>query len=386
MNRTTFWGLAFVSLCVALPAQAADGEVDMRPYISELLTYTFADSDRQSDDAWGGYLGYGRALNQFWGLELGAFYSRFPNDPPGDRASWREYGANLDALFFYSRDPRFSPYFAYGFGVMNSKRKILDPESGTDLFAHVGAGFTTLITDWIGIRGDVRYRLARMDRDFGFRKVQEPILRLGIHLPLGPRVAAVAPPADPAWIDSDGDGVPDHLDECPGTPRGVRVDARGCPIDSDGDGVPDYLDKCPGTPPGTPVDKDGCPLPAAFEKKFEDVNFGFDRHDLTDYARVTLDKTAAELQDLIKRYPKLRVQLDGHTDSIGPESYNMGLGHRRANTVRDYLIRKGIDSQRIATRSFGESRPIASNETPKGRLLNRRTEIRAHADDRPDPK
>ena len=61
-------------------------------------------------------------------------------------------------------------------------------------------------------------------------------------------------------LDSDGDGVPDYMDQCPDTPRGVQVDAKGCPLDSDGDGVPDYMDKCPGTPKGTPVDVNGCPL------------------------------------------------------------------------------------------------------------------------------
>jgi len=61
-------------------------------------------------------------------------------------------------------------------------------------------------------------------------------------------------------LDSDGDGVPDYLDECPGTPRGIAVDSRGCPLDSDGDGVPDYRDKCPGTPKGVTVDSAGCPL------------------------------------------------------------------------------------------------------------------------------
>ncbi len=60
--------------------------------------------------------------------------------------------------------------------------------------------------------------------------------------------------------DSDGDGVPDYRDKCPGTPRGVKVDSDGCPLDSDGDGVPDYRDRCPGTPLGVKVDKDGCPL------------------------------------------------------------------------------------------------------------------------------
>ncbi|MFP3870965.1 MAG: thrombospondin type 3 repeat-containing protein, partial [Syntrophobacteria bacterium] len=60
--------------------------------------------------------------------------------------------------------------------------------------------------------------------------------------------------------DSDGDGVYDDVDVCPGTPKGVTVDEKGCPLDSDGDGVPDYQDRCPGTPAGVVVDSYGCPL------------------------------------------------------------------------------------------------------------------------------
>ncbi|HSO22666.1 MAG TPA: thrombospondin type 3 repeat-containing protein, partial [Chondromyces sp.] len=62
------------------------------------------------------------------------------------------------------------------------------------------------------------------------------------------------------YPDDDGDGVANHLDRCPDTPKGVTVDAEGCPVDSDGDGVPDYLDKCPGTPAGVKVNADGCPI------------------------------------------------------------------------------------------------------------------------------
>jgi outer membrane protein OmpA-like peptidoglycan-associated protein len=61
-------------------------------------------------------------------------------------------------------------------------------------------------------------------------------------------------------LDSDGDGVPDYTDLCPNTPKGVEVDEYGCPFDLDGDGVPDYLDKCPNTPHDVEVDKNGCPL------------------------------------------------------------------------------------------------------------------------------
>ena len=177
--------------------------------------------------------------------------------------------------------------------------------------------------------------------------------------------------------DSDGDGVGDAYDECPGTPKGVRVDSRGCSLDSDGDGVFDYADKCPNTPAGVAVDADGCPATGDLLRKFEDVNFAFDRSDLTDYAKITLDNTAKVIKELQKQYPDLRVEISGHADWVGSEAYNLNLGLRRAAKVRDYLVSKGVSRGLISTTSLGESQPIASNKTDKGRLLNRRAEIRA---------
>ena len=180
--------------------------------------------------------------------------------------------------------------------------------------------------------------------------------------------------------DSDGDGVGDAYDECPGTPKGVRVDSRGCSLDSDGDGVFDYADRCPNTPAGVTVDADGCPVTGDLVRKFEDVNFAFDRAALTDYARITLDNTAKVINELHKQNPAMRVEVDGHTDWVGTDEYNLDLGLRRARIVKDYLIKRGVDRSLISTRSYGETQPIASNKTEKGRLLNRRAEIRANAD------
>ncbi len=73
-------------------------------------------------------------------------------------------------------------------------------------------------------------------------------------------IAIIVTPGKSNKKDSDGDGVPDKLDKCPDTPKGVSVDSNGCPMDSDQDGVPDYLDKCPDTPIGVKVDENGCPI------------------------------------------------------------------------------------------------------------------------------
>ena len=119
-----------------------------------------------------------------------------------------------------------------------------------------------------------------------------------------------------------------------------------------------------------------CP-PQLLERRFEDVNFAFDSSAISEYASVLLDNTAAEIRSLQEKYKEVTVQITGHTDSVGTKEYNSGLSTRRANAVRDYLVRKGVNPDSIVTLGFGETQPVASNKTPQGRLLNRRGEIRA---------
>ena len=171
---------------------------------------------------------------------------------------------------------------------------------------------------------------------------------------------------------SDGDGVPDYLDKCPGTPSGVKVDPDGCPIDSDGDGVPDYLDKCPGTPAGTQVDADGCPPAGDTLAIVTNVNFDFDSARIRGDSAQKLDRVVRILQD----NPDVQVRVEGHTDSTGPEKYNMDLSFRRSESVKNYLVSKGIDGNRLSVVGYGETNPLVSNKTSAGRAVNRRVEFK----------
>ncbi|NND45220.1 MAG: OmpA family protein [Xanthomonadales bacterium] len=170
--------------------------------------------------------------------------------------------------------------------------------------------------------------------------------------------------------DSDADGVLDSDDQCPGTPAGAKVDEFGCELDSDSDGVVDSKDKCPDTVAGTPVDNSGCDLQETYRMK--NVHFAFDSAQLTSKSKASLD----DALQILKRHEELVVEVAGHTDSVGSDSYNQALSQRRASAVRDYLVANGIAAGRLTAKGYGESEPVADNSTDEGRAQNRRVELR----------
>ncbi len=200
--------------------------------------------------------------------------------------------------------------------------------------------------------------------------------------------------------DSDGDGVADKDDACPSTP-GLPALA-GCP-DADGDGVADKDDDCPNE--AGPSENNGCPWPdtdgdGVLDKDDQcpDVagtvaNNGCPevteevQKQLNDYARTILFDTGkssikaestsvmVDIIQILNEYPNAKFTVEGHTDSVGSESLNQKLSEERANSVRSFLIDKGISSSRLTAIGYGEAKPIATNNTRAGRAQNRRVEI-----------
>ncbi len=142
------------------------------------------------------------------------------------------------------------------------------------------------------------------------------------------------------------------------------LQGSGCP-DEDGDGVCDDVDQCPGTPAGAEVDERGCWI-GAYESFF-DFNKAVIKKKYMPYI-----ESAA---NVLVAHPELYVTLDGHTDSIGSEAYNERLGMRRAKAVERAMIKFGVNKGRLKVHSYGETRPIATNDTDEGRAKNRRVEI-----------
>lgn len=140
--------------------------------------------------------------------------------------------------------------------------------------------------------------------------------------------------------------------------------------DTDRDGVPDSRDNCPDTPRNYAVDADGCPIPVEEVARVELlINFDFDRAEV----KPEYFSEIEEVADFMRQYPDMVIELEGHTDSRGTEAYNRGLSDRRANAVRQLLVRRfSIQASRVSAQGYGESQPVASNDTDAGRAQNRR--------------
>lgn len=176
------------------------------------------------------------------------------------------------------------------------------------------------------------------------------------------------------WPDSDGDGVLDRNDGCPNT-AGPKENG-GCPYkDSDKDGLLDKDDDCPNTP--GPKSNKGCPV---IEKEvievlktaFDNLGFELGKDVILAGSYASLD----ELAEVLVKKPTWKLQISGHTDNVGDDDSNLILSKKRAEAVKNYLITKGIATDRLMVEYFGETKPVADNSTPDGRAKNRRVEMK----------
>lgn len=180
--------------------------------------------------------------------------------------------------------------------------------------------------------------------------------------------------------DDDLDGIADDEDRCPRDPedRDGFEDDDGCPeADNDRDGVADVMDRCPNE--AGIESEQGCPRTYVDVEVTDEgiiihqqVFFETDRAVIRSVSFPLLDTVAQVLRD----FPEIMVEVQGHTDSRGRDSHNLRLSQARAESVREYLIRVGIAPERLSAHGYGETQPIETNATPEGRTANRRVEFR----------
>ena len=209
-----------------------------------------------------------------------------------------------------------------------------------------------------------------------------------VRLVAGPKVLNGCP-------DKDGDGVADKDDACPDVAGPLTF--KGCP-DTDGDGVQDSKDKCPSVAgiakyEGCPIpdkdndgvadDEDRCPEVAGLASNFgcprlEEMNFNAKNVTfVTGSAKLTrqANNELDELVVIMNKYPKIGVNIDGHSDNTGSAAGNKKLSQARADEAKKYLVSKGISEDRLTATGYGQDNPIADNKTSAGRSQNRRVEF-----------
>jgi OOP family OmpA-OmpF porin len=260
--KRIIWGCAIIVMLAVTTASHAEvkaGAFSVSPFLGG---YVFeGNEDLKNEPVYGLRAGYNVTKN--WGFEGFFNYVATESKVVAGNPDVKVYGYGIEGLYHFMPESRLVPFLAVGVGGMryNGSGGIEDKNR---VAADYGAGLKFFLTEYLALRADVRHVLPFNDRH------NDLLYTVGLNFAFGgakkaPVMAARAaePAAAPVVAvvrDSDGDGVVDDLDKCPGTPSGVQVDKDGCPLDSDRDGVYDYLDKCPGTPAGVKVDRDGCPL------------------------------------------------------------------------------------------------------------------------------
>ncbi|GAB4192750.1 MAG: OmpA family protein [Wenzhouxiangellaceae bacterium] len=350
--------VAGASLLVTQVAIAQSDDVfDDRWYATVFGGWSSLDGDRGNiDDAAVFGLGIGRFLTPNFSVDLE--FDHISTDisalPAGfdDDFDLNSLGV-IGRYHFLTQESMARPYLLAGIGATDHSG---DFSGSTDLYLTAGAGIRFEFTDHLSARLQAAYRYdsddSRLVRRDGFDDV---LVTAGLSYAFGDKPRA-APPPKP---------------QPPPPAPAPRPEPTPQPVDGDDDrdGVRNSRDRCPNTRAGAVVDLDGCEVQEKID--LPGVQFEFDSARLTAKSLAILNEAAA----LLNHHSKIKVEVGGHTDSVGSDSYNQQLSERRAAAVRQYLIDKGVSADRMTSRGYGEDRPVASNETDAGRAQNRRTEL-----------
>lgn len=409
MNTITMLRNAVGGLGLMLTGMGMAAAVDNEPspykdgfYVVPMVSYTQPDNARLLDDGVGYDLGFGYRFSKIFALELDGTFTDLDRDN-GEQTEMT--GFALRGLAYFNPGLP-NAFVSFGIGELATESQGMTGIEYEGLQIEAGVGYVMplhLGRYDFGLRADARFRHNNGQENDGSIEydksgLSDTILRLGLHLPLGPRPAPPEPEPEPLEVvepvnacadgaDNDGDGRSDYPQD-PGCTSADDDDERDPPqcadgIDNDADGLVDFpegtgcdtatdndeMNACRTAQPGEALSLNGCGPGDVIVLR--GVNFEFDRSTLTANARTILDAVAAELA----AYDTLRVELAGHTDSRGSEDYNLTLSRARAESVKRYLVDQGVAADRMVAEGYGEAEPVADNATDDGRELNRRTEL-----------
>ena len=361
--RKKLMGAALAAAMIT-PAMASDAIGNNKWYLNAGVGYHLFDGFWDLDSEPAAVLSVEQRLQNNWGVEVSGTYAEADNafgNTAGD--SEVSFFSVNGIRYFPVANDRIEPYAAMGLGMGIFNPDNIREEEVTQ--GNVGGGVRYALSGPVSLRADARYY-------YGFdHETNDGVVTIGLSYAFGgDSKPAPAPAPERVVNDSDADGVVDSMDQCPGTPAGIAVDAKGCALDKDGDGVPNYRDKCPNTPAGRQVDKFGCKFVLKHTESIKmDVKFALNSDAIPTSEMSELKKVA----DFMKQFGGVKAVVEGHSDSTGAAAYNKQLSQRRADAVRNTLIKEfGIDASRLSAIGYGEERPIADNSTKEGRKANRR--------------
>ncbi|MFI5163222.1 MAG: OmpA family protein [Sphingobacteriales bacterium] len=400
-------------------------------FLSNNKTLDFTSPDMQT--SFGGYIK--DQLTNSFGLQADFMIGKLQGDHSQDRFPSGNYiystfntklnwSVSLNGNFIFAhinlknKKGLIQPYFALGGGMLNSTSQIYtqqtktlyNPNTTTGFFVPVGLGLKIDLSR--GINLDIGYQVSFVSSDnldgyiYGSNNDKFSYSHIGLEFALGKsskQQLATQKKGRPVHVEHI---APARILKAPAIAQQPAVDSTQIKhdrlkaeldstnaqnarlnYDSDGDGVPDIKDKCPNTPAGTKVDSAGCPIVAPVVKsdvkseiKAEDrltvktaiqnLEFFPGTSIIHSYSLNGLDQVA----ELLKN-KKLRLRLEGNTDSAGKPEDNFKLSKERAEAVKLYLVGRGVNPDQIETIGYGAAHPIATNKTAAGRRLNRRVDF-----------
>lgn len=333
------------ALAIAAPGIAAADDVG-HWYLTPQIGGISVDNDRPLQDKdWLYGLAIGKHVNNALNIELNLNGSQIGGGP--GRGDLSLYGGSLDLLGVMNRGGAVQPFLSAGVGALENERSPGD--NVTDFMAQAGAGMFIRIAENFALRPELKVRWDDAGAPGHYR---DYLGLLGFQFSFGapaPKPVETPPPPPPA-------PEPPPAPPPPPPPPG----------DADKDGVLDNVDKCPDTPPGVAVDAFGCTRKGSIT--LEGVTFELNSARLTPDSQQVLNNVATDL----KKYPRLKIELQGHTDSSGSDQYNLKLSQQRADAVRIYLMDQTVPGDQLTARGYGESQPVEDNKTEAGRAINRR--------------
>ncbi|MBD8473496.1 OmpA family protein [Pseudomonas sp. CFBP 8770] len=314
------------------------GAVEVEGFAKKYMTDSARDY-KNDGNLFGGSIGYFLTDD----VELALSYDEVHNIRSDAGKNIKGSDAALDAFYhFGTPGAGLRPYVSAGF----AHQSIGQDRGGRDhsTLAKLGGGAKYYFTENFYARAGVEalYNIDKGDTEWA------PAVGVGVNFGGGSKPAPAAAPAPVAEVcaDSDNDGVCDNVDKCPDTPANVTVDA------------------------------DGCPAVAETVRVELDVKFDFDKS----VVKTNSYGDIKNLADFMKQYPQTTTTVEGHTDSVGPDAYNQKLSERRAAAVKQVLTGQyGVESNRVQSVGYGETRPVADNATDAGRAVNRRVEAEVEA-------